>query len=188
MPCVASLSLRRYGLSCLSSTASLFLGKRQAARFCSPVHPIRRAHRPQTACFTGKFDLMTTAEYDDELNKAMDALSSLISRKQRGDGRTYATAYDYMQVYLEVSFPCQSFSSWVICRESLLELIMCHAFHSLMLVQRLGLDTKLDQLNVVHVAGTKGKVVLVTLHLTEANSNSLDPTIVQGLLASPICM
>ena len=48
---------------------------------------------------------MTSAEYDDELNKAMDALSTLISRKQRGDGRNYATAYDYMQVYLEVGFP-----------------------------------------------------------------------------------
>lgn len=46
---------------------------------------------------------MTTAEYDDELNKAMDALSTLITRNQRGDGRNYATAYDYMQVYLEVS-------------------------------------------------------------------------------------
>lgn len=46
---------------------------------------------------------MTTAEYDDELNKAMNALSSLISRKQRGDGQNYATAYDYMQVYLDVS-------------------------------------------------------------------------------------
>ena len=50
---------------------------------------------------------MTTAEYDEELNKAMDALSSLITRKQRGDGRNYATAYDYMQVYLDVSNPSQ---------------------------------------------------------------------------------
>ncbi len=46
---------------------------------------------------------MSTADLDDELNKAMDALSTLITRKQRGDGRTYATAYDYMQVYLEVT-------------------------------------------------------------------------------------
>ena len=46
---------------------------------------------------------MSAADLDDELHKAMDALSSLITRKQRGDGRTYATAYDYMQIYLEVT-------------------------------------------------------------------------------------
>ena len=104
MPCIASFSLRQYTLYCLSSTASIFLGKRRATTFPTPVSLGRSwVPQPRTACFTGKSDLMSTADLDDELNKAMEALSTLITRKQRGDGRTYATAYDYMQVYLEVT-------------------------------------------------------------------------------------
>ena len=127
MPCIASFALRQYSFSCLSSTASWFLGKRQAARFCAPVHPIRKRVLQQTACFTGKSDLMTTAEYDDELTKAMNALSTLITRSQRGDGRNYATAYDYMQVYLEVC-PVTQCGLWL-CKSIHIPHIFLLIFH-----------------------------------------------------------
>lgn len=40
----------------------------------------------------------------------------------------------------------------------------------LLTFQRLGLDERIDELNVIHVAGTKGKVCL--LHITRAVRNS----------------
>ena len=43
---------------------------------------------------------------DAEYQKALDALSSLISGKQRSDGRNWAHAFDMMKVYLEVGAGC----------------------------------------------------------------------------------
>lgn len=54
------------------------------------------------SCFTQASGLMATPVSDHELEQAMDALGTLISGRSRGDGKTWETAYEYMQVYLEV--------------------------------------------------------------------------------------
>ena len=40
---------------------------------------------------------------DEEYNKGLDALSSLISGRVRGDGKNWSHAFDMMKIYLEVS-------------------------------------------------------------------------------------
>ena len=40
---------------------------------------------------------------DDEYQKGLDALSSLISGRVRSDGKNWSHAFDMMQTYLEVS-------------------------------------------------------------------------------------
>ncbi|KAK9835139.1 hypothetical protein WJX81_000787 [Elliptochloris bilobata] len=57
------------------------------------------------------------------MDAANEALGTLISGRQRKDGKHWKTAYEYMQVYL----------------------------------QRLGLDDRIGELSIIHVAGTKGK-------------------------------
>ena len=42
------------------------------------------------------------AEEDQEYQAALDALSTLISGRQRADGKNWAHAFDMMKVYLEV--------------------------------------------------------------------------------------
>ena len=40
---------------------------------------------------------------DEEYQKGLDALSSLISRRVRADGKNWSHAFDMMKIYLEVS-------------------------------------------------------------------------------------
>lgn len=40
---------------------------------------------------------------DEEYNKGLDALSSLISGRVRADGKNWSHAFDMMKIYLEVS-------------------------------------------------------------------------------------
>ena len=54
-------------------------------------------------CFTKASGLMATPNSDQEFQEAMDALGTLISGKSRGDGKKWKDAFEYMQVYLEVS-------------------------------------------------------------------------------------
>lgn len=50
---------------------------------------------------------MATPKADEDMQEALNALNTLISGRQRSDGKTWSTAYEYMQVYLRVRpFPC----------------------------------------------------------------------------------
>ena len=61
------------------------------------------AHQPLGLCrFTKTSGLMAVPDTDTDMQEAMTALTTLISGRQRKDGRTWETAFDYMKVYLEV--------------------------------------------------------------------------------------
>lgn len=57
---------------------------------------------PGICQFTKSSGLMATPKADEEMQEALRALNTLISGRQRKDGKTWSTAYDYMQVYLRV--------------------------------------------------------------------------------------
>ena len=84
---------------------SLLRGYRSLAHISRPQP--RGAFK--VTCFTKASGLMATPDSDQEFQQAMDALGTLISGKVRGDGKTWKDAFEYMQVYLEVSrFPLWS--------------------------------------------------------------------------------
>lgn len=76
----------------------------QFARSCrrQAVERLSRRVPLGVCCFTKSSGLMATPEADQDMQDAMTALNTLISGRQRKDGRTWETAYEYMQVYLEV--------------------------------------------------------------------------------------
>lgn len=83
-----------------ASTSKLLL--RSHITFPYPCrHQARGAFK--VSCFTKVSGLMATPDSDQEFQDAMNALGTLISGKARGDGKTWKDAFDYMQVYLEVS-------------------------------------------------------------------------------------
>lgn len=79
---------------------SLLRGHRSVPHISRPQP--RGAFR--VTCFTRASGLMATPDSDQEFQQAMDALGTLISGKVRGDGKTWKDAFEYMQVYLEVSY------------------------------------------------------------------------------------
>lgn len=79
------------------------------------------------------------------------AVDSLISGKKRSDGRNWSHAFDMMDLFLEVRRCC-----------GLVTRVMANpngasVHHA---VQRAGLKDRLKTLSVIHVAGTKGKVMI----------------------------
>ncbi len=87
-----------------------YIGRSRAADLLLRGHrSVSHISRPQpraafkVTCFTKASGLMATPDGDQEFQQAMDALGTLISGKVRGDGKTWKDAFEYMQVYLEVS-------------------------------------------------------------------------------------
>lgn len=121
---------------------------------------------------------MAASDEDREWQRAEEALSTLISGRQRADGKNWAHAFDMMRVYLEargalgVLWCCGDSSERLAVRcapmlwraEGLgaegaepptprppaLPNLPCR-------LQRLDLTEELNKLSVIHVAGTKGK-------------------------------
>lgn len=86
-----------------------------------------------------------------EYERGLKALSSLISGRQRADGKNWSHAFELMKVHLEVRvLLCPTLSlrwkAWVVGHSR-----FPASF------QRLGLQEELPKLSVIHVAGTKGK-------------------------------
>jgi len=96
-----SLYLRLVGKRLGITPNSDFLHRGSTSRPQSPRLQPRGALK--VCCFTQASGLMATSASDQEFEQAMDALGTLISGRSRGDGKSWETAYDYMQVYLEVS-------------------------------------------------------------------------------------
>jgi hypothetical protein len=47
---------------------------------------------------------------DEDYTNGLDALSSLISGRVRGDGKNWSHAFDMMKIYLEVSLICTEYT------------------------------------------------------------------------------
>jgi hypothetical protein len=95
----------------------------------------------------------------------LDILSSLIKHKTRADGKNWRDAHENMPVYLKVGFHCSSWQQhhpqqqhYIPLARELVQSAHIFKQNCVTCSQRLGIEESVQKLNVIHVAGTKGKV------------------------------